>query len=143
MSFKVKLEFGGHEYRVLEVNYGLSQLTDAAGRPSSVVRGGKITVSVESSGNTDLFERATDSFNRGDGKIIFLKRDSNATLKEIVFKDAYIVEYTESFSGGGVVGSTKFVNSSDENPAIETVTFSAQILQVNNAELHNQWPEAL
>ncbi|WP_338815844.1 type VI secretion system tube protein TssD (plasmid) [Bernardetia sp. Wsw4-3y2] len=140
MSFKVKLEFNGVEYNVLGVEYGSYQATDAAGRPSSVVRAGKITVSVESTGSSDLLAAATDSFFRGDGKITFLKRDSNATLKEIIFKDAYIVEYTESFTGGGVIGANKFDNASDENPATETVVFSAQTIQKGEVEFSNDWP---
>ncbi len=38
------------------VDYGLMQETDATGRPSSIVRGGKIEITVESTGDTDLFE---------------------------------------------------------------------------------------
>lgn len=143
MSFKLKLEFGGLQYNVLNFEYNILQATDATGRPSSIVRGGKITVSVESTGNTDLFAATADSFSRGDGKIIFLKRDSDATLKELVFEDAYIVEYTESFSGGGVTGTSKFDSASDQNPTIETVTFSAKKMGFKEDFVINEWPEAL
>ncbi len=143
MSFKVNLEFGGHTYRVLNAQYSAFQPTDVSGRPSSIVRGGKITVSVESSGNSALFAKTADSFNREDGKLIFFKRDSEAILKEVIFKDTYIVEYTESFSGGGVTGSSKFDTANDENPTIETVTFSAKILEVDGNQIDNNWPVAL
>lgn len=54
MSFKAKLKVGGNEYNVLNCNYGLAQETDATGRPSSVTRGGMITIEVESTSDTSL-----------------------------------------------------------------------------------------
>lgn len=88
MSFKCKLNVAGKERNIVSVDYGMLQETDVTGRPSSVTRGGKITITVESTGDTDLFEWMTNSFERKDGSIIFLKRDSEATLKELKFKEA-------------------------------------------------------
>ena len=50
MSFKSILKVAGKNYNVLSVNYGLFQETDATGRPSTVSRGGKIDITVESTG---------------------------------------------------------------------------------------------
>ena len=93
MSFKSKFKVAGKERNIISVDFGMLQETDATGRPSSVTRGGKITVTVEGTGETDLFEWMTNSFERKDGSIVFLKRDSEATLKELKFKEAYIVTY--------------------------------------------------
>ena len=90
MAFKAKLVVAGKERNILSVDYGMLQETDASGRPSSISRGGKIHITVESTGDTDLFEWMTNSFERKDGSIVFLKRDSEATLKELKFKEAYI-----------------------------------------------------
>jgi len=38
---------------------------------------------------------------RKDGSITFLKRDSEATLKELKFTEAYLVEHREHFDASG------------------------------------------
>ncbi len=140
MSFATKLDINGKRYNILTVKYELFQETDATGRPSSVVRGGKIEVSIESTGDTTFAEAMVSNFDRLDGDIIFLKRDTDATLKKISFKEAYVTGYKETFNGGGL---TSGVAASGENePAIETITFSARELDFNGAaSMINEWPE--
>lgn len=127
MSFKCKLNVAGKERNIVSVDYGMLQETDVTGRPSSVTRGGKITITVESTGDTDLFELMTNSFERKDGSIIFLKRDSEATLKELKFKEAYIVKYKEDFDAAG------------DNPLTETFTLSAKEIEMGTAKHTNEW----
>jgi hypothetical protein len=93
MSFSTQFVVGGKEYKVLKVSYDLAQETDASGRPSAVTRGGRIMLEVESTGGTELFEWMTNNFERKDGSVKFIKRDSNATLKELKFTEAYMVKY--------------------------------------------------
>ena len=88
MSFKAKLKVAGKEYNVLSVSYALFQETDATGRPSTVTRGGKIDVIVESTGEADFFEWMTNSFERKDGSINFLKIYSDANLYFFKFSEA-------------------------------------------------------
>ena len=127
MSFKSILKVSGKNYNVLNVNYGLFQETDATGRPSTITRGGKIDITVESTGEADFFEWMTNSFERKDGSIRFIKRDSDATLKELKFKEAYIVKYNENFDASG------------ENPLTETFVLSAKEIEMNNAKHSNEW----
>lgn len=127
MSFKCKLKVAGKERNVISVDFGMLQETDATGRPSSVTRGGKVTITVEGTGETDLFEWMTNSFERKDGSIVFLKRDSEATLKELKFKEAYIVKYKEDFDASG------------ENPLTETFTISAREIEMGTAKHTNEW----
>ena len=101
MSFISKFKVAGKERNILSVEYAMLQETDPTGRPTSVTRGGKIHLTVEGTGETDLFEWMTNSFERKDGSIVFKKRDSDATLKELKFKEAYIVKYTENFDATG------------------------------------------
>ena len=115
MSFKCKLNVAGKERNIVSVDYGMLQETDVTGRPSSVTRGGKITITVESTGE------------RKDGSIIFLKRDSEATLKELKFKEAYIVKYKEDFDAAG------------DNPLTETFTLSAKEIEMGTAKHTNEW----
>lgn len=131
MSFKARVKVAGKEYNALNVSYGLFQETDATGRPSTVTRGGKIDIVVEGTGSTDLFEWMTNSFERKDGSIVFLKRDSDATLKELKFTEGYLVKHKESFDSTG------------ENPLTETFTISARKIEMGTGAYENEWPGSL
>lgn len=127
MSFKAKLVVAGKEYSVLNINYGLFQETDATGRPSTVTRGGKIDVTIEGTGSTELFEWMTNSFERKDGSVKFFKRDSEATLKELKFTEGYLVKHKENFDASG------------KNPLTETFTISARKIAMGTGEYENEW----
>lgn len=127
MSFQAILKVSGKNYNVLNVNYGLFQETDATGRPSTITRGGKIEVTVESTGETDLFEWMTNSFERKEGSFVFYKRDSQSTLKELKFTEAYLVKHKEKFDSTG------------ENPLTETFTISARKIEMGSGAYENEW----
>jgi len=131
MSFKARVKVAGKEYNALNVSYGLFQETDATGRPSTVTRGGKIDIVVEGTGATDLFEWMTNSFERKDGSVVFLKRDSDATLKELKFTEGYLVKHKENFDSTG------------ENPLTETFTISARKIEMGTGAYENEWPGSL
>ncbi|MXS71784.1 phage tail protein [Flavobacteriaceae bacterium W22] len=127
MSFQAILDVAGEKYNVLNINYGLFQETDATGRPSTITRGGKIEVTVESTGKTNLFEWMTNSFERKDGSVVFYKRDSQATLKELKFSEAYLVKHKEKFDSVG------------DNPLTETFTISARKIEMGSGAYENEW----
>ncbi|GGB00764.1 type VI secretion system tube protein TssD [Puia dinghuensis] len=127
MSFKAKLSVGGKEVNVLNCNYALKQETDATGRPSSITRGGKINLTVESTGDTTFFEWMTNNFERKDGTITFVKRDSDATMKQLKFTEAYLVDYRENFDATG------------ENPVTESFTLSAREISAGSGKHSNEW----
>ena len=127
MSFKAKLVVAGKEFSVLNINYGLFQETDATGRPSTVTRGGKIDVTIEGTGSTELFEWMTNSFERKDGSVKFFKRDSEATLKELKFTEGYLVKHKENFDATG------------KNPLTETFTISARKIEMGTGVYENEW----
>ena len=127
MSFKAKLEVDGKEYRVVYCNYSLKQFVDDTGRPSSTVRAGTIDIIVESTDDTTLFEWMCDSYMRKDGKITFNKRDEDAKMKELEFKEAYMVSYKESFDNAGT-GAMQ-----------EKFSLSAHSIKLGNGEHENEW----
>lgn len=127
MSFKAKLKVAGKDVNVLNCHYAMKQETDATGRPSAITRGGKITVTVESNGDTDFFEWMCNNFERKDGSVVFIKRDTDATLKELKFREAYVVDYKENFDANG------------ENPITETFTLSAKEINLGNGQHVNDW----
>lgn len=127
MAFKSRLSVGGKELNILDCSYELFQEIDATGRPSSVTRGGTITLTVESTGDSFFYEWMTDNFDRKDGSIQYIKRDTDAKLKEVKFTEGYLVRYKENF------------NSTGGNPLTETFTISARELVIGNGTLKNEW----
>lgn len=127
MSFKSILEVNNKKYNVKYAHFDLSQETDATGRPSAITRGGRIRLTVESTGETELFEWMVNNFERKDGTITFLKRDSDAKLKELQFKEAYLVKFEETFE------------DEDKSPMRITFTISAREISMGNAKHVNEW----
>ena len=128
MSFKAKLHLNGKEYNVLDCSYDLFQETDATGRPSSVTRGGRLKLRVESTEDTSLAEWMFNNFERRDGSIKFLKRDNEATAKELKFTEGYMVKYVETF------------DHADGNPMNESMVISARSISMGTGEHVNDWP---
>ena len=127
MAFKAKLKVAGKEVNILDLSYALKQETDATGRPSSITRGGKLTMTGESTGDTTFFEWMCNNFERKDGTITFVKRDNDATLKELNFKEGYLIEYAERFDSTG------------DNPVTETFTISAREISLGTGTHTNEW----
>ena len=128
MSFKAEFEVNGKKYRVLHCSYTMSQDIDATGRPSSRVRAGSIQLEVESTGDTALAEWAFDAFKEQDGKITFYQRNSDQKMKDLSFKNGYIVNYSEAFTNQG------------ENPMNEHFVITSKEIKIGNAEHKNDWP---
>jgi hypothetical protein len=86
---------------------------------------------VEGTNSTELFEWMTNSFERKDGSVVFYKRDSDATLKELKFTEGYLVKHKENFDSVG------------ENPLTETFTISARKIEMGSGAYENEWPGSL
>ena len=128
-SFRATLELGGKEYDVLYSNYEFSRSTDSKGEPSSSISGGRVSVTVESTDDTTAIEAMLNSqFKAVEGKIVYKKTEEDAKMKEIAFKNAYIVHYKET------------LDVNNETPMTIAMTFSAENITVGNAELDNRWP---
>lgn len=127
MSFKAKFTVAGKDYRVLDASYELQQIVDKTGRPSSEIIGGRVQVVVESTGETDLFDWMADPYKPLSGSLTFLKRDSDSTMKELKFTDAYCVSYLESFT------------SSNDRPMTITLTLSAKKIELGGVPFENPW----
>ncbi len=127
MSFKAKFKAAGKELNILDCRYALHQEVDPTGRPSSVTRGGQITVTVESNQETDLFEWMCNNFERKDGSIVYLKRDSDATMKELKFTEGYLIGFEETF------------HAANTNPMSITFTISAREISMGNGSFKNEW----
>ena len=109
------------------MSYALFQETDTTGRPSSVARGGKIDIEIEGTESPEFFEWMVNSFERKDGSIVFLKRDSEATLKELKFTEGYLVKHRENFEASG------------QKPLTESFTISARKIEMGTGAFENEW----
>jgi hypothetical protein len=128
MSFKAKFTVDGKDYRVFHCSYSLQQDVDKTGRPSSEVRGGTLQLEVEATGDSALAAWMMDAYKHKNGTVTFYKRDSEQKMKEISFKEGYIISYSESFTNHG------------DNPMSEHFVISANEFKVGDAEHKNEWP---
>ena len=130
-SFRASFEFGGNEYDVLYSNFEFSRNTDSKGKPSSNVLGGRVHVVIESTEDTTVIESMLNGqFKPVEGKIVFKKTDEDAKMKEVTFKNAYVVNYKET------------LDVTNDVPMRIDVTFSAEEISVGDAILDNRWPKA-
>lgn len=111
--------------------YEFSRSTDSKGKPSSSISGGRIVVTIESTEDTSAIEAMLNSqFKAIEGKIVYKKTEEDAKMKEIEFKNAYIVHYKETLD----------VNS--DVPMTITMSLAAEQINVGAAEHDNRWPKA-
>ena len=121
-SFRASLELGGKEYDVLYSNVEFARSTDSKGKPSSSITGGRVVVTIEAMLNSQ--------FKPIEGKLVYKKTDEDAKMKEVEFKNAYIVHYKET------------LDVNNDVPMTITLTFSAENITVGAAEHDNRWPKA-
>ncbi|MCG8701184.1 MAG: type VI secretion system needle protein Hcp [Bacteroidales bacterium] len=130
-SFRATLELGGKEFDVLYSEYTFSRDTDKKGKVSSNVYGGRVNVTIESTEDTSVIEAMLNSqFKSIEGKILYKKTDEDAKMKEIEFKNAYLVYYKEILDVTGEV------------PMTINFTVSAEEMSIGNAAIDNRWPKA-
>lgn len=130
-SFRASLELGGKEFDVLFSDYSFSRDTDKKGKPASNVYGGRVTVEIESTEDTSVIEAMLNSqFKPIDGKVVYKKTDEDAKMKEVEFKNAYLVYFKETLDVNGEV------------PMKLKFTVSAEQIIIGNASIDNRWPRA-
>lgn len=130
MSFIAKLKIDGEEMNVLHCGFRFTQVTDATGKPTAIPQGGNISLVVESSGGTDLFDWMISPTQTKSGTVTFFRRDTSSKLKTLEFSDAHCVDYYETFDHVG------------DHPMQIQLTISAHEIKLNDSEFKNNWPEA-
>jgi hypothetical protein len=122
------------DVRVIDFSYNFNRDIDASGRPSGMVRGGTVQITIESTKSAFLPAwMTTQSGKTKSGEITIMDdEDDGKSLKKIKFDDSFIINYGESFSWQGA-----------EN-MMETFTVSAHKITVDGdsgpAEFQNEWP---
>lgn len=130
MAFLAKLTIDdGDELNVLNCSYRFTQGTDATGKPTSIPQGGYVSLVVESTKATDLFDWMINPTGTKNGIVTFYRREMESKLKTLEFTDAYCIDYQEDFDHKG------------EHPMQISFTVSAKTIKVNDSQFKNNWPE--
>jgi hypothetical protein len=106
MSFLAQLIFsdGSQEestHNVLKCSFEFNVAIDRRGKRIEDLRGGQISVQIESSQKDDFLQWMNDKKEFREGEIIFFKRDMMATAKKITFSGADCIHYSEEFNADG------------------------------------------
>lgn len=128
-SFNAYFSAGGFEAQLNYVYLDINQAVDSLGRPSSLTRGGKITLEFNSTENNVVAEWMADPAKKLSGSITFTQMGVKAALKTIYFTEAFCVELIERFDG-----STSSANM------VTIITISPEKINVDGIELDNRWP---
>ncbi|MDR2122657.1 MAG: hypothetical protein LBP34_05970 [Flavobacteriaceae bacterium] len=126
-SFLAKLELDGESYTVLHCRYEFEKQIDSTNKPLSEVSGGKILLTLESTGKSNFIDWLLANNKTKDGTIIFYRRDMMSRLQEIKFEKAYCVKLSEEFDA---------VNN---NPMKISLTLIAKSLKFNAVSFVNDW----
>ena len=122
MAFLATLVLGEDIHSVLFYDYHFFQGTDQTGRATTIVQGGRLTLTLEHNGKDDLAHWAVDTHMMRNGKLVIPRRDGMGTLV------VSFVDYRVSF------------DSTDDQPHQREITFSARELSEGTATLTNNWP---
>jgi hypothetical protein len=127
MSFLAKLKVDNIEYNVMEADYTITQEDDGTGQPVKKSAGGKISLKIESTKQTELLDWAISSSARKDGELILYNRDSVSTFRKIAFKDAFCLKYREAF------------NHNNTDPLFTELIIAAKVLDIKGSKFTNDW----
>jgi hypothetical protein len=106
MAFKGIFKFKSKEYRLIFFQHEMTRVLDNRGAPASEPQTGYIHITIEVGEDNALAGWAFFGHQSEDGEIILYKRDSDAKLRSLKFKDGYVFRYLESFSADDSTPST-------------------------------------
>ncbi len=129
MSFIALLEIDEKPVNILECNYGFSQGTDNLGKPSSMPKGGSISLLLESTKDTDLVQWMVSPDQKKTGKITFKRNDHDSSLRTVEFTDGVCVQFHESFNHLGA------------SPMVTHIVISARELKIGSVSHVKNWGE--
>ncbi|WP_288428145.1 type VI secretion system tube protein TssD [uncultured Spirosoma sp.] len=130
MPYSSKIKLGADEYDILGGDIGFTRSVDVKGRPSSHVMGGQFSFTVEVTDKSSLVEHMVNAQNKpfDKGSLEFTDAGDDGVTRKFEFTNAYIVNYSESFSVAG-------------NAYTCSLTISAETIKIQNALLDQRWPK--
>lgn len=94
MSFRATLTVEGKSYNVLQCSHFLKQNRER-GKVTSGVRGGSITLIIDSTDEEIFGSWATSPTAKKNGELVFDRVDQQSALQKLEFEDAYAIFYFE------------------------------------------------
>ncbi len=128
--FPTELRIDGESdpYRVLNSSYSFYMDADPTGRPTGVIKGGTLSFEIEGTKDTKFFDSLGIKKNGLKGSLVYRDGgDLDVEMKEVTFDNAFISEYSESYSD---TGST---------PITESFTLSAEVIGIGGSSVDKQW----
>jgi len=129
MPYSSKITLGADVFDIMGGDIGFSRSVDMKGRPSSHVMGGQFSFTVEVTDKSALVEHMVNTQNKpfATGSLEFTDAGDDGITRKFTFTNAYIVNYSESFSAAGAAYTC-------------SLTLSAEKIQIQEAILDQRWP---
>lgn len=137
MALQGCLKIGGRTYGVVSCDYSFSQLVDAFGKPNARPAGGKITFTIPSTTDEDMFFYNW-MFHKTEAKSGILQFCLYSHENKRVYK-------TVSFVNAFCIGLHDVFNNNNQMLMLTTITISAQLIRVgmlNASTFVNPWTTA-
>ncbi|GAB3027219.1 type VI secretion system tube protein TssD [Spirosoma pulveris] len=121
IGFTSTLTLGSQKFDVLSFGVSFSRDYDQKGRPSSAVRSGDLSLTIEITQNENLIDTMINAQNKAiDGMVEFWQSGKDGTFRTVDFKNGYITSYKEGFQPAG---GTNFM--ADISITAEKITIGA------------------
>jgi hypothetical protein len=127
MSITARLYIEGHEkgIKILSCDFSFSQDVDPMGKVNSIVRAGLINIKIPGIEDIDLIQWMIGRDVRKDCEITFSGFVSTGPQRSIKFKDAYLVNYHESYS--------------EASDIVINLTLSSRVIDFKNVVYESRW----
>lgn len=130
VGFTAKLTIKADAFDVLSFGTSFTRDFDQKGRPSSAVRAGDMSLTLEITEKESMIDLMVNAQNKPieEGKIEFWQSGKDAIFRTVDFKNGYITSYKEGFQPAG---SANF--SAD-------ISITAEKITIGNAKYDAGWP---
>jgi hypothetical protein len=113
-------------FKILSYDFSFSQEVDNRGMVGSKVRAGLLHVTIPGTDDSNILQWMLGHDLRKNGRISFSGYDdSGGHRRNVVFKDAVLVNYREVYS--------------DPSDIIISLTISSRVIQMPSIEYNGQW----
>ncbi|QJD80324.1 type VI secretion system tube protein TssD [Spirosoma rhododendri] len=129
VGFTSTLTIGANKFDVLGFGASFSRDFDQKGRPSSAVRAGDMSLTIEITDSGNLIDTMINAQNKAiNGTIEFWQSGKDGVFRKVEFTNGYITSYKEGFQPAG---SSNF--SAD-------ISITAEKVDVGAAKYDAGWP---
>ncbi|AKD56076.1 type VI secretion system tube protein TssD [Spirosoma radiotolerans] len=127
VGFTSTLTIGAKKFDVLSFGASFSRDYDQKGRPSSAVRAGDMSLTIEVTQNENLIDTMINAQNKMiEGKVEFWQSGKDGVFRTVDFKSGYITSYKEGFQPAGGSNFSADISITAEKITIGTAAYDAQ-----------------